>query len=430
MGGSIRIYAFAVIFVTLIITTAVIGTRGGAFSTSSTTPPEPEVNLIAFVDLEGSIKTMRPDGSSVAQISPEDGIFTWPSWSPDATQVAFSGITLQDDMRSPLTLFVLRFGDDEPKTIYTNKPDMGPILVGMPHYALWSPDSKRLSFMASTPEGLTIFIDDLHDNSESQVVLRNSPLYAAWSSDSDYLIVHGNVDHFLVDVNDAGNAIDLGIRSSRYRTPAWWSSGNGLAYVADDPTGRASLYSSEPTSESRILIDEAPGNTAFLWSPDGQSLAVARPGQALGAIAGFVYQGVTFFSPDGVRQSLEIDENVIAYFWSPDSTKLAYVTLSDTRGALRWNILDVQDDARWPLVDFLPTQDQLSIFQFFDQFAYSQSMWSPDSRSLVFAGSIVDEGVSASLRLQPVSQIIVLDTEPNPAVQPIADGLLGTWSPR
>ena len=137
-----------------------------------------------------------------------------------------------------------------------------------------------------------------------------------------------------------------------------------------------------------------------------------------------------FFSPDGAKQSLEIDENVIAYFWSPDSSKLAYVTLSDTRGALRWNILDVQDGARWPLVDFVPTPDQLSILQFFDQFAYSQSMWSPDSRSLLFAGSIVDEGISASLRLQPVSQIVVLDTEPNPTAQPIADGLLATWSPR
>ena len=69
---------------------------------------------------------------------------------------------------------------------------------------------------------------------------------------------------------------------------------------------------------------------AFLWSPAGRSLAVGRS-QLRG---GLIYDGVTFYSPDGTKQSVEIEGEAIAFFWSPDSSKLAYVTLSPgPRGA-------------------------------------------------------------------------------------------------
>ena len=86
----------------------------------------------------------------------------------------------------------------------------------------------------------------------------------------------------------------------------------------------------------------------------------------------------------------------MAYFWSPDGSRLAYVALSKKAGILRWTVLNVVNGERWPLVDFIPSRDQLTIFQFFDQYAYSHSPWSPDSRSLVFAGKLVDGAVPVS----------------------------------
>jgi Tol biopolymer transport system component len=96
-------------------------------------------------------------------------------------------------------------------------------------------------------------------------------------------------------------------------------------------------------------------------------------------------------------------------------------------------MVDVSDGSRWPLIDFVPTIDQLTLFQFFDQYAYSHSLWSPNSRTLVFAGLLYDEAVSASYssaQTDEQPQIYVMDSDPSPPVQSIAEGNLGIWSPR
>ena len=96
-------------------------------------------------------------------------------------------------------------------------------------------------------------------------------------------------------------------------------------------------------------------------------------------------------------------------------------------------VLDPSDGSTWPLVEFIPSLDQLVVFQFFDQYAYSHSPWSPDSRSLVFAGRIADLAVPASFGFGQQSEepgIIVIDSEPVPYTQVIAEGILAFWSPR
>ena len=173
-------------------------------------------------------------------------------------------------------------------------------------------------------------------------------------------------------------------------------------------------------------VVDSPGEVAFLWSPDGGLLAVAHsriPG-------GLLYGGVSLYNPDGSKFPVDIEEDVVAFFWSPDSTRLAYVTLTDKRGGRRWNVLDVRDGARWPLVEFTPSGPQYTLFQFFDQFAYSHSMWSPDSGSLVFSGNLSETAVDASLRRQPVPRIIVTEAVQNPLVYAIADGFVAVWSPK
>ena len=93
-------------------------------------------------------------------------------------------------------------------------------------------------------------------------------------------------------------------------------------------------------------------------------------------------------------------------------------------------VLDIESGDRWPLAEFTPTQGQATVVQFFDQFAHSHSPWSPDSASLVFAGWLQGGGVSASLNRQPLSQIYVVGTGPNPMITVLAEGVLAFWSPR
>ena len=240
------------------------------------------------------------------------------------------------------------------------------------------------------------------------------------------MLVHVGPDQVLVGVEGEVANEDLRRRTLVYRAPAWWPSGNQVAIVSEDEAGKQVLDILDTETRERTRLVEAPEDIAFLWSPDGLTLAVAMsdsPGDSL-------YEDVAFYSPDGTQQSLDLEEPIVAFFWSRDSTKLAYVTLTETLGVLRWMVLDAINGRRWPLVDFTPSQPQLTLFQFFDQFAYSHSMWSPDSRSLVFAGALNLRATEASFGRQQATQIIVTEVRPSPDIVSIADGILAVWSPR
>ena len=397
---------------------------------STATPsPAPSAGLImgagmiAYSNAEGQISVARPDGSSAVTVSPAPGFFTWPAWSPDGAELVFSAARSGTD-QFRLEMYSHRFADQSTRLVFASEPDIGPILPNMPHYPLWSPDSSELSVMASHPQGLTLFLTgDAPD--EPEVVIVDAPLYASWSPDSTQMVVHGGIELFLADIGGPALSVTgLDLADPRYRVPAWWPSGDRIALVASPPQVGRSLFIAHLDSGELDPVVDVPGEAAYIWSPDGTKLAVGQseiPG-------GFVYGGISVYDPDGEPLSAGVDEDLIAFFWSPDSTKLAYVT-AGLEGTMLWNILDVTDGSRYPLVEFTPSGVQSTVFQFFDQFALSHSMWSPDSRAIVFAGSLAD-AVQASYRTQTGSSIIVSEVVPVPLVETIADGLFAVWSPR
>ena len=178
---------------------------------------------------------------------------------------------------------------------------------------------------------------------------------------------------------------------------------------------------------------EVGANAAFLWSGDGSHLAVAdevRP-VLYGNTVLFVYRQLRVLDAEGFEATIELNENIVAFFWSPDSSKIAYATLSDPSGGMQWNLLDMASGLSTPIVDFRPSPDQLTMFQFFDQYAYSHQLWSPDSRYLLFSGRLNDAAVAAVYGAQSLdgSRIFVVDTGPMRSVRPLAEGVLGFWSP-
>ena len=347
------------------------------------------VSQVAFVGLEGQNYTVDPDGSHPLRISPETGIFTWPTWSPDASRLVFSGVV-----------------EDE-------------------------------------GGNLRISLDDLTDGVGAALILDQGPLWMSWSPDSHYLLVHRGADHFLVNTLEGTRVDELGIRAVGYRVPAWKPPGAVVTPASGDAPGRYTILTAEVVVDGLdapkpiTFLHEIgfPLNPAFLWSPSGDFLALAGSTRVISylGLPLLVYRDLALFSESENTQTILIQDNVMAYFWSPDGSRLAYVAPSQKTGILRWMVLNVVNGERWPLVDFVPSRDQLTMFQFFDQYAYSHSLWSPDGRSLVFAGKLVDEAefVSATYDVaRQGSHIIVVGTDPDPLTQTIAEGILGFWSPR
>ncbi len=422
-----RFNAFIGILGVLLVLTVIVGGSGGAFSEQDAIPTRTALNLIVYADLQGQIHTLSPDGSSASRVvSPETGFYTWPAWSPDGKSIVFSGTAPGDGGESALGLYISKMPDGEARVIYTNEPGMGPILPGMPHYPLWSPDSRHLSYMASEPIGLMLFLDDLTDEQPGSVVVRNSPLYASWSSDSKSLMVHSGAAHVLVDSADRQKIVEKVVAADGYRTPAWWPLSNKKIALLQNKSSSSKLYIVDLDAADWTFVDDVEEHAAFIWSPDGTSLAVAKSR----AREGLISPGITLYGPDGTRKAMSVEGNIQAFFWSPDSLKLAYLLVTRDRGVLRFMMLDMVTGDRWPLVDFTPTPDQSIAYDFFDQFAISHSPWSPDSRSLVLAGNLRHGGTAVSLNRQVAPQIYVVDAQKNPTVTSIANGFLAFCSPR
>ena len=382
------------------------------------------LDLIAYSDEEGRVFLTGPEGGNSSRIDPGDGFFSWPVWSPAGDQIVFSGTGLDSGL--PMALYSYRQDDGLPRVAFRNEAGTGAILPGMAHYPLWSPDGSQLALVVSRQEQLALYLLDADNPGDAEKVLERAPLYASWSGDSRYLVVHGNDEHFVVDSEGSELVTVLDDRDAFYRAPAWWPSGDRFVLAAGDGDGGRSLFIEDAFSARRTTLGPVESGVAFLWSSDGSTLAVARSRISVGGI----YDTLEFYSADGTSVGPVISDTLIAFYWSPDSSRLAYVTLANQAAVFRWQVLDMVDGTVQFVTEFKPTGPQITLFQFFDQFSYSHQVWSPGSDALVFAGRLAGGVISDVGSLFLGSQIIVASLDPTPSIRSIANGEMGFWSPR
>ena len=442
MSAHFRLYSgLALLLIALGVIAAAAAIRAANYE--SLWPPVYEVNRIAVVTPDTQIRLYNPDGSADLAISPEGGYFTWPTWSPNGESMVYSGVVRASDALPVVTLFEYDLFERVSRPIHRGEPGFGGLLAdGVLHYALWSPDSAKLAFVVVTrAHGLTLFVKRVDPPQPPEFVLDQGPLWTSWSSDAATLAIHRSDDHFLLDVEDDLELSRISLESTSYRVPAWkpGSAELTLSRLASRPTSRPenALYSAPITSSGLSLtqpIAEVGAYSAFLWSPDGAYLAVADDARAVRYMNTpmFVYRQLRVLDSTGFSETARVLENVLAYFWSPDGSRIAVAVLADASGDMRWLLLDPATGATTELADFVPSREQLTMFQFFDQYAYSHSLWSPDGRYLLFAGRLSLQASSADYSSQSggsQSRVFIIDTVSISAVNALTDGVLAVWSP-
>ena len=427
-----RRLAFFSALVTLLAVVGVIGAIGGG--NEDVAPPRSALNTIAYVTQDGEIWTTSLDGVARTRLSPDGGgYYTWPTWSPDGRALVFSGATGAgpDDVR--VALYESRPVGERPKEVFATPSGFFAMLAdGVLHYPLWSPDANHLAFIAATENGLTLYLSGPAEPGKPVAVLDQGPLWLAWSPDSRFLMAHRGSDQLLVDIESGYTVRDLDFAADGYRVPAWQPGADRVAFVAlDGPLG-LTLFLSDPDGLIRTRIRSETGQAAMLWSPSGDRLAVHSADSALDYFGQtlLVGRGLAFYSPAGEPLQPQVPEPMIAFFWSPDGSRLAYVSLPDQDGVLRWVVLNVATGQRRIVAEFHPSPSQIAVFQFFDQYAYSHSPWSPDGKHLLFAGRLWRDVATASASQPLVSQVILVPVDGPGQPKAIAQGILAFWAPR
>ena len=119
------------------------------------------------------------------------------------------------------------------------------------------------------------------------------------------------------------------------------------------------------------------------------------------------------------------EDAVAAFFWSPDSSHIAYLVPSAEEGdqgasiVFTLKVLRVRHGAVRTVATFHPSGFFLQMVREFSQYGESLRMWSPDSRFVVY--SVLDSG-------GPVVMVAYADQPIAP--RKLTDGLMATWSAR
>jgi TolB protein len=310
-----------------------------------------------------------------------------------------------------------------------------------PFYIYWSPDSSQLSYLASHPDGMGLHLVQADGSADSRLLTVGGPLYWQWTADSQKMFIHsgfsGEASRLELITADGDGSGDAIAAPGFFQAPGISADGRYLAYAEEIPGGSSQLAIVDTQSEA-IEQQRHAGLVALAWSPTANQLAFTNGTDPVSR--SFVGPLRLMDAATGEVRLLS-EEPIIAFFWSPDGRYLA--ALSTARNGegdinaqtekeapskliqqqnlpqLRLLVYEVASGEGRLLFSFVPTFSFATQFlPFFDQYALSHRLWSPDSNNLVLP--MVENGRN---------QIFIINIVTGQK-RFLADGLMPFWSPR
>ena len=412
---------------------------------------EMEVNRIAYIGPDGNILTIKPDGTDSRRITTTDLrvgpaghilaqgtrsqiFYTWPTWSPDSTKLAVSRVTV-DGETVGFTLEVVDLLTGKTSAIYDNDPNTSPIARNTPHYIYWSPDNKHLTFIAATITGISLFSSIPEEGQDATRLAGQGPLYFSWAGDGSSILIHRGMELLIAYLDRDGIESPrlVGDTSVRFSTPAFSPDASRIVYVAEDG-GRDALYVAETgpilsnqgglqQSDAQRILDVGQ-SSAFLWSPTRDEIAVVDAVDSTET----GYNRLTVIGSDGSSKRTLVNEPLFAFFWSPDGNIIMYVAFNAESNTLTWKYVDRAGEKTVSLAEFVPSTEFLTMITFFDQYAYSHSIWSPDGSQIVFSGTVNPTDPSRNGTSPVWVKVHVLDVREGATPREIATSQFAIWS--
>lgn len=398
--------------------------------------------LIAYVGIDGNIYTATEDGDNVnaitedAQLAPGSGekerFYQFPTWSPDGEKLAFLGTTRSNAEIESVSLFIATVGRQELVGVYESSDEI-------PFYLFWAPNSMHVTFLTSKAGETDLSLQMVSaGQGELQVLGAGQPFYWDWSPDNRRIITHTggaaatrpDARLTLLELDNGIKESDLDLRPAAFQAPAWSPNGDQWLLVGEGEEGQNDLLLTDNEGKIKKSLVMSAGPIAFAWSPNGQKLAFLAGASPAAQILAGSLKVIDPDQPDEVVGTT--DDQVVAFFWSPDSGQIAYFVPviespgeelvqsgdPDSRFKLSLRVLHASTGQAREIALFVPSTALLNIIPFFDQYQRSDTIWSPDGQRLVYAAS--ESGMP--------SGIYVADVSGEVSPTRIASGQFAFWS--
>ena len=387
----------AVTLVLLVVIGALLAPRNEA---STAAVPIADQRVV-YVSPDYSIFTVLADGTDRDRISSgassggvqaqpllqETPRFTWPTWSPDGRRLVVSRFSDLGRGRVAALSLIEPPSSEETLLQVSRRGPVDRVADGTFHFPLWSPDGEQLALISPNDDAtaLLLSVGDINRHTgKGSVEITGAPIYLTWSPDSSLMAIHHRADLLFRDSN--GELFNTGRSSMRYRAPAISGDSETLAYVADLGDSERLIARRIATGEERELVP-VELEAAFAFSPTDPNTLAAVVRSTLRSVA---YSELSLVDAVTGEERVLYDKAVIAFWWSPDGTKIALVGTGPD--SFTWVVIDVSTGEAIGLADFIPSPEFTTYAQFFDQFALSQEIWSADSTAITFAGQLIVDG--------------------------------------
>jgi TolB protein len=367
------------------------------------------------VDGERRLRLLDADGGERVLAEDLSGdVFRYPAPAPGGERVAFIS---QDSAGVALNSLNLRSGERTELYRSASAP---------PLYITWSPDGGSISFLVNRPQGgLEVFIVPSDGSAEpARIGSTAGSSYFAWQPDGERLLLHqggtrmegGTVAIFERGDSQPSSELD---DPGFFQAPAWSVDGDSFFYVVQPPVDGPMTQDRVESVLTRVSADggapqalasEQRNAILFSRSPASDDIAYITAGPD-----GFGGLKVVDAAGGEARLVSAPGHAIPAFFWSPDGSQLAYLTFEPQPQGLprlTWHVVSRGGGEVRELSSFTPSPAFAGVINFFDAYALSLDLWSPDGTRIVYG---TDAGV------------YVVDVATGEAAQR-AEGSLAMWA--
>ena len=452
LKAAVALAAAASVVLIGLVTAGLFGARDDGLPTASPsdarasrspTPPS-SPGRIAVVDDGGALSTMDADGGSRVSYPMPGVVFGFPAWSPDGSRIAVTGQGADDT-----AIYVFTVATDDGPTVIYRSADRPPF------YLYWTPDGRAVTFLATESASISLRIApadgsaQLDGSGTGSILRRGAPLYFDWL-DAGRLLLHVGLGSgaFVGEVGPDGAPIAQPLPGTGiFRSASVSPDGGYIAYVRSETevTGRLVVASRDGSVTHELPVA---GPAAFVFDPTGDRLATISADKPVDPSVGLPIGPLRIIDAASGATQMLLNAPIVAFFWSPDGRTIATIQPSSPGDdnvaagpgfilagaveprsraaagaqapgiAVRLRFVDassgkVRADRRVRLADHFVNQ----LLPYFDQYALSHSLWSPDSESLL----IPLVGATGH------NQLVAVPADGSDP-RPVADGDKGFWS--